>query len=156
MTKPVTLTERILALDVDQSGLIDRADVLEVVRDAVPVEIDPTMFDAEKLETRDETGLRTLAVVSTAYNLLADTAAEFAADDQRRAVGDENSPSDAEIFADPSSGFTSYRDLAVREEKYLLALTDVFDGILKETEHRAKLATLVFSLLHGFKAGGGE
>lgn len=154
MTKPVTLTDRVLLLPYNEDGTISRQAVLEIVKDAVPVEIDPTMFDAEKMDTPgDETGLKTLAVVSTAYNLLADTAAEFAANDQRKALGGENSPSDAEIFADPSSGFESYRDLAVREEAFLLALSDVFDKILKETEHRAKVASLIFNLVHGFKAG---
>jgi len=123
----------------DRVGAIPRvwkfvrvADVVAIVKDVIPVEIDSTMYDDDHPLMQSQRDREILAVTSTAYNLMADTAARFAAEDLRKSLegqGKTGLPSDEEIFEslrdDPEAAH-SYRDLAPRDEETLMAVAGVF------------------------------
>lgn len=163
MSDYTTITERILALGTQENrdvagAFVSRDEVLAIVANAVPVEIDADMY-ADTHHTVVGQDKETLAVISTVYNLLADKAAEFAARFNRRrieAVGMDWMP-DAELFAknkaNPFPGaVTSYRDLAPRNQDRVLELGDIFQRLIDESTADAT-AGLLLSLSRDLTAG---
>lgn len=145
MSEFQTLAERINAIDADESGLIDRADVLEIVANAVPVEIDSTMYTTEHVGEQTEKDRKILAVVSTVYNLLADTAAEFAAQHVRAKMEAQGMTllADEEMFQlnreRGDGGATSYRDLAHHSAEVVMAIGEIFDHLEQVSTEQAEL-----------------
>lgn len=142
MSEFQTLTDRINAIT-PAGDLTSRAKVLEVVANAVPVEIDKAMFLPDP--ARDERDARVLAVVSTVYNLLADTAAEFAAEHVRRKMEARGLEllSDAELFArnkaENNGGATSYHDLAHHSAEAVHAIGQVFEHLEQVSIQQAEI-----------------
>lgn len=153
MSDYTTLADRINALDTDdpQDNLISRTDVLAIVADAVPVEIDQSMY-SELERSRELTGeeRETLAVVSTVYNLLADTAAKFAARQVRKqaeSLGVELI-SDEEMFEKNKGmpgGITSYHDLAHHSVELVQDVGGILDTLIEKSVRDATMG-LVLSL----------
>ena len=133
-----SITDRINDLHrVNQQGrlLVDLDAVLEIVKNTVPVEIDPTMYETpEDQEERD-----TLAVLCTAYNLLADTAARFAGNRIRDLLKDSGLEVDTyeEAFAADSTPPNSWRDLAVHNGYRLMEIAAVFEQLVQESDEAA-------------------
>lgn len=158
------LTDRINALtvypDTDGQPFLRLDQVLAVVKGAVPVEIDPDMYPDVQDVTDRQRG--SLAVVSTAYNLLADKAAEFADQDTRkRAVelGVEMAAT-AEVFAenkdnpDPAA-IRSYHDLAHHSERAVDQLVEILTFLTEQSVRDATLG-LLMSGLNSLHFEGGE
>lgn len=144
MSEFQSLTERINALPKYNAGESVRLDgVLAIVKDAVPVEIDKEMYLPDP--ARDERETRILAVVSTVYNLLADTAAEFAAGHVRRKMEARGLEllSDAELFAhnkaEGNGGATSYHDLAHHSSEVVQAIGELFEHLEQVSIQQAEI-----------------
>lgn len=161
MTNPATaLTDRINAL-ATRPGLgvsgafVSRDEVLAIVANAVPVEVDMDMY-SEALSLATDEQKEALAVISTAYNLLADKAAEFAAravHKRAEGLGVELTP-DAEMFAKYN---TSYHDLAAHNPDRVEDLGKIFQSLIDQSVREATMA-LVTSMtadlgvdLHGLE-----
>lgn len=124
--------------------MVDLDEVLAIVANAVPIELDMNMY-SEVLKEATDAQKETLAVISTAYNLLADKAAEFASADVREkatAMGIELAP-DAEVFEknkdNQSAGPRSYRDLAERNPDFVQTIGDIFESLLEESIRKSSL-----------------
>lgn len=153
-----TLTERINALTTDAAfgTYVDRDEVLAIVANAVPVEIDKEMYLPDP--ARDDREARILAVVSTVYNLLADTAAEFAAEHVRRKMEARGLEllSDAEAFAhnkaEGNGGATSYHDLAHHSSEVIQAIGELFEHLEQVSIQQAEIGLQLSDQMVG---GGG-
>lgn len=168
MSEFQSITDRIKGLRVHASGtLVSLDEVLEIVKNAIPIEIDADMYKEDVPGVTDEEK-EILAVVSTAYSLLADKAAEFAA--RRVRVYAEQAGvglmADADLFEKNKArgmGATSYRDLATRDEEKALELADIFMGLVDRTTREATMGLalsmaggLDLEAMEGFLASGGE
>lgn len=163
MSDHTTLTDRIMALETQESrdgagAFVSRDQVLAVVTNAIPVEIDQSMYSSPSSLSVEE--VEVLTVISTAYNLLADKAAEIASREIRKRAekAGVQMASDAEVFeenkasSDPER-VTSYRDLAVHDGDSIMKLGDIFDRLIRESSREA-MEGLLMSLVS--KAAGSE
>jgi hypothetical protein len=149
------LTEEILALpttNLDRD--ISRNQVLHVVKGAVAVEIDRNMYPEDPTHT--EHNNRILAIVSTAYNLLADYAAEYAASRVRaemEAAGIIRPDfTDAALFAankESGEGVTSYHDLAPHDVDAIMALGDIFNRLISLAIEQAEFGLRLSRVMGG-------
>jgi hypothetical protein len=134
-----SITDRIMALEThDAHGTtVSRDDVLAIVKDAIPVEADPTFHPLP--DGADEEQHLANAAFDTAYNLLRDTAARLILAEMRaQGVGDL--PPDEELFASLAEipgAPRSYRDLAPRSPKAVAALGDAFSTLLDKASSDA-------------------
>lgn len=125
---------------------------------SVNLEIDDEMYSPEMLEGKDPYELRLLAAVSTAYNILAETAAENVmgrVNDELRATNPDVK-TDAEVFEEARRtgvGATSYRELAYRSVEGVMALGDVYASIERLTAENALLAAKIAKGLNDGDAG---
>lgn len=161
MSEFQSLTDRINALATQESrdgsgAFVSRDEVLAIVKDAVPVEIDPTMYTDEHVGTQNEKDRKILAVVSTVYNLLADTSAEFAAQHVRAKMEAQgmNLLADEEMFTLNRElgrdGATSYRDLAHHSAEVVMAIGEIFDHLEQVSTEQAELGLQLFNnILNG-------
>lgn len=158
MSEFQSLTDRINALETDSEWgtMISKDAVLAIVANAVPVEIDPTMYTDEHVGTQDDKDRKILAVVSTVYNLLADTSAEFAAQHVRAKMEARGMTlmTDEEMFTLNRElgrdGATSYRDLAHHSAEVVMAIGQLFDHLEHVSTEQAELGLqLSDSLLGG-------
>lgn len=151
-----TLTDRINAI-APEGDLVSRTKVLAIVANAVPVEIDKEMYLPDP--ARDDREARILAVVSTVYNLLADTAAEFAAEHVRRKMEARGHDllSDAEAFAhnkaEGNGGATSYHDLAHHSSEVVQAIGELFEHLEQVSIQQAEIGLQLSDQMVG--DGGG-
>lgn len=149
MSEFQSLTDRINALDTEEgvegNTVISRDEVLAIVKDAVPVEIDPTMYTDEHVDEQTDKDRKILAVVSTVYNLLADTSAEFAAQHVRAKMEARGMTlmTDEEMFTLNRElgrdGATSYRDLAHHSAEVVMAIGQLFDHLEHVSTEQAEL-----------------
>lgn len=167
MSEFQSITDRVKGLRVHASGtLVSLDEVLEIVKNAIPIEIDADMYGEGVPGITDEEK-ETLAVVSTAYNLLADKAAEFAAR-RVRVYADEAGVglmADADLFEKNKArgmGATSYRDLATHDEEKVLEVADIFMELVDRTTREATMGLalsmaggLDLEAMEGFLASGG-
>lgn len=146
------LTDRVNAAPRQNVGgrlMVDLDEVLAIVANAVPVEVDLEMY-SEVLPSVTDEQRETLALISTVYNLLADKAAEFADRDiraQAERLGVEM-VSTAEVFAknkdnpDPSA-VESYHDLAPRNSDRVEDLGRIFEALVDESTREAAMGLVV-------------
>lgn len=149
MSEFQSLADRVNALKTQESrdgagAFVSRDEVLAIVKDAVPVEIDPTMYTDDHVGTQNEKDRKILAVVSTVYNLLADTSAEFAAQHVRAKMEAQGMTllSDPEMFAinrERGDGATSYRDLAHHSAEVVQAIGELFEYLEHVSTEQAEL-----------------
>lgn len=160
MSEFQSLTDRINALPTHLAAdgvAVQLSDVLEIVKNAVPVEIDPTMYTDEHAYQQNEKDRKILAVVSTVYNLLADTAAEFAAQHVRAKMQARGMSllADEEMFAinreRNEGGATSYRDLAHHSAEVVMAIGELFDHLEHVSTEQAELGLQVSDNILGGK-----
>lgn len=139
------ITDRINAIETvmgtDGVPLVSLEAVLAAVKNAVLVEIDPEMYPEIP---EGQTDRETLAVVSTAYNLLADTAALFAS----RAIRADLEAAGVSLTSDEvafatSDSIHSYRDLAARNPDRVEELGDVFELLVSESTRNARLGAIL-------------
>lgn len=147
MSDYTTLTDRINALGLDETAGLNA--VLDIVANAVPVEIDMDMYsEVVGSEELTDEQRETLAVVSTVYNLLADTAAKFAARDVRTRAEDLGYEllADEELFEKnkkTGEGVTSYHDLAHHSEEIVVKLGDIFDTLIDRSVRDAMMGLIL-------------
>lgn len=146
-----SITDRINALQTfvgaDGVPMVSIEAVLAVAKNAIPVEIDMDMYSESSADADDEQK-EALAVISTAYNLLADTSAKFAA----RAVRAKMEAAGIELIADEQmfaihaddpTAIRSYHDLAPHNPTRVEELATTFQALVDESTREATMGMLL-------------
>jgi hypothetical protein len=147
-----SITDRVIALalknldDSDEPVMVPLADVLDIVENAIPVEVDMEMY-SEAMESADDEQKEALTVISTVYNLLAETAVKFATRQVRATLEEVGIElvSDEQLFAsraDDPTAIRSYRDLTPRNVDRVEELADTFQRLVDETQRAAAMGLI--------------